>query len=264
MSDVLEFAGVSVVRGGNTLLDDITWEVEEGERWVILGPNGAGKTTLLQLAAGRMHPTTGVAGVLGEVLGAVDVFELRPRIGLASASIAERLPADEKVRDVVVTASYGIVGRWREQYDALDHARADELLAALGAGHLAERTFCTLSEGERKRVQIARALMTDPELMLLDEPAAGLDLGGREDLVARLGVLAGDMDAPALVLVTHHVEEIPPSFTDVMLMREGRVVAAGPLEVTLTRENLSETFGLPLHVQRHGDRWSARAENVGS
>ena len=264
MSDVLEFAGVSVVRGGNTLLDDITWEVEEGERWVILGPNGAGKTTLLQLAAGRMHPTTGVAGVLGEVLGAVDVFELRPRIGLASASIAERLPADEKVRDVVVTASYGVVGRWREQYDALDHARADELLSALGAGHLAERTFGTLSEGERKRVQIARALMTDPELMLLDEPAAGLDLGGREDLVARLGVLAGDVDAPALVLVTHHVEEIPPSFTDVMLMREGRVVAAGPLEVTLTRENLSETFGLPLHVQRHGDRWSARAENVGS
>ena len=264
MSDVLEFAGVSVVRGGNTLLDDITWEVEEGERWVILGPNGAGKTTLLQLAAGRMHPTTGVAGVLGEVLGAVDVFELRPRIGLASASIAERLPADEKVRDVVVTASYGVVGRWREQYDALDHARADELLSALGAGHLAERTFGTLSEGERKRVQIARALMTDPELMLLDEPAAGLDLGGREDLVARLGVLAGDVEAPALVLVTHHVEEIPPSFTDVMLMREGRVVAAGPLEVTLTRENLSETFGLPLHVQRHGDRWSARAENVGS
>jgi iron complex transport system ATP-binding protein len=211
-----------------------------------------------------MHPTTGVAGVLGEVLGAVDVFELRPRIGLASASIAERLPADEKVRDVVVTASYGVVGRWREQYDALDHARADELLSALGAGHLAERTFGTLSEGERKRVQIARALMTDPELMLLDEPAAGLDLGGREDLVARLGVLAGDVEAPALVLVTHHVEEIPPSFTDVMLMREGRVVAAGPLEVTLTRENLSETFGLPLHVQRHGDRWSARAENVGS
>jgi iron complex transport system ATP-binding protein len=264
MSDVLEFAGVSVVRGDNTLLDDITWEVEEGQRWVILGPNGAGKTTLLQVAAGRMHPTTGVAGVLGEVLGAVDVFELRPRIGLASSSIAERLPAGERVRDVVVTASYGIVGRWREQYDALDHARADELLGALGAGHLAERRFGTLSEGERKRVQIARALMTDPELMLLDEPAAGLDLGGREDLVARLGALAADVDAPALVLVTHHVEEIPPSFTDVLLMREGRIVAAGPVEITLTRENLSETFGLPLVVERHGNRWTARAEHVGS
>jgi len=264
MSDVLELAGVSVVRGGNTLLDDVTWEVEEGQRWVVLGPNGAGKTTLLQLAAGRIHPPQGVAGVLGEVLGAVDVFELRPRIGLASAAIAERIPADERVADVVVTASYGIVGRWRERYDELDHGRATELLEALGAGHLADRHFGTLSEGERKRVQIARALMTDPELMLLDEPAAGLDLGGREDLVARHGELAGDVEAPALVLVTHQVEEIPPSFTDVMLMREGRVVAAGPLEATLTRENLSETFGLPLHVQRHGDRWSARAENVGS
>jgi iron complex transport system ATP-binding protein len=264
MSDVLAMAGVSVVRGDTVILDDVSWEVEEGQRWVVLGPNGAGKTTLLQLAAGRMHPTTGVAGVLGEVLGAVDVFELRPRIGLASASIAERLPAGERVRDVVVTASYGIVGRWREQYDDLDHARADELLGALGARHLAERTFGTLSEGERKRVQIARALMTDPELMLLDEPAAGLDLGGREDLVARLGTLAADTDAPALVLVTHHVEEIPPSFTDVLLMREGRIVAAGPVEITLTPENLSQTFGLPLVVERHGERWTARANHGGS
>ncbi|MGZ4629828.1 ABC transporter ATP-binding protein [Oryzihumus sp.] len=259
MSDVLELAGVSVVRGGNTLLDDVTWEVEEGQRWVVLGPNGAGKTTLLQLAAGRIHPTQGVAGVLGEVLGAVDVFELRPRIGLASAAIAERIPADERVADVVVTASYGIVGRWRERYDELDHGRAAELLKALGAGHLADRQFGTLSEGERKRVQIARALMTDPELMLLDEPAAGLDLAGREDLVARLGELAADVDAPALVLVTHHVEEIPPSFTDVLLVRDGRVVAQGPIEITLTEDNLSETFGLPLVVDRHGDRWSARA-----
>ena len=259
MSDVLEFAGVSVVRGGTTLLHDITWEVEEGQRWVILGPNGAGKTTLLQLAAGRIHPTTGVAGVLGEVLGAVDVFELRPRIGLCSAAVAERLPAGELVRDVVVTASYGIVGRWRESYETLDHARAAERLEALGVAHLSDRRFGTLSEGEGKRVQIARALMTDPELMLLDEPAAGLDLGGREDLVARLGALAADVDAPALVLVTHHVEEIPPSFTDALLMREGRIVAAGPVEITLTDANLSETFGLPLTVERHGERWSARA-----
>jgi iron complex transport system ATP-binding protein len=260
MSDVLELAGVSVVRGANTLLDNITWEVEEGQRWVVLGPNGAGKTTLLQLAAGRIHPTTGVVGILGEVLGAVDVFELRPRIGLSSAAVAERLPADELVSDVVVTASYGVVGRWRESYDALDHARAADLLDALGVLHLRDRTFGTLSEGERKRVQIARALMTDPELMLLDEPAAGLDLGGREDLVARLGALAADLEAPALVLVTHHVEEIPPSFTDLLLLREGRIVAAGPVEITLTAANLSETFGLPLVVERHGDRWSARAQ----
>lgn len=237
-------------------------EVAEGEVFALLGPNGAGKTTLLQLAAGRIHPTTGVAGVLGEVLGAVDVFELRPRIGLSSAAMAERLPADELVKDVVVTASYGIVGRWRERYDELDHARAASLLDALGAAHLGDRSFGTLSEGERKRVQIARALMSDPELMLLDEPAAGLDLGGREDLVSRLAALAADIEAPALVLVTHHVEEIPPSFTDVLLLREGRIVAAGPVEITLTAGNLSETFGLPLVLERHGERWSARAAPV--
>ncbi len=263
MSDVLAFSGVSVVRGGNTLLAEISWEVEEGQRWVILGPNGAGKTTLLQLAAARIHPSDGVVGILGEVLGAVDVFELRPRIGLASASIAERIPGGERVVDVVVTASYAVVGRWREEYDALDLARAQGLLGSMGVGHLANRTFGTLSEGERKRVQIARALMTDPELMLLDEPAAGLDLGGREDLVARLSALAEDVDAPVLVLVTHHVEEIPPGFTDVLLLREGRVVAAGPLELTLTAANLSATFGLPLALDRHGARWSARAADPG-
>ena len=259
MSDVLAFAGVGVRRGQTDLLVDVDWEVEEGQRWVVLGPNGAGKTTLLQLAAGRMHPTSGVAGILGEVLGAVDVFELRPRIGLSSSALAAAIPPRESVRDVVVTASWGVTGRWREEYHELDHGRADELLQALGASHLADRTFGTLSEGERKRVQIARALMTDPELMLLDEPAAGLDLGGREDLVGRLGELAADLAAPAMVLVTHHVEEIPPSFTDALLLRGGRIVAAGPLELTLTDENLTETFGLPLHVEQRGDRWTAWA-----
>lgn len=147
MSDVLAFAGVTVVRGDKKLLDDVTWEVEEGERWVVLGPNGAGKTTLLQIAAARMHPSSGVAGVLSEVLGAVNVFELRPRIGLASAAIADRVPREERVGDVVVTASYGMVGRWREQYDELDHERAKELLATIGADHLIDRRFGTLSEG---------------------------------------------------------------------------------------------------------------------
>jgi iron complex transport system ATP-binding protein len=259
MSDVLELASVSVVRGTATLLDDVTWDVAEGERWVILGPNGAGKTTLLQLASGRMHPTTGVVGILGEIMGAVDVFELRPRIGLASAALAERLPSRERVHDIVVTASYGVVGRWRESYDALDHERAGQLLDALGMSGFAERTYGTLSEGERKRVQIARALMTDPELMLLDEPAAGLDLGGREDLVRRLARLAKDPMAPAMVLVTHHVEEIPPGFTHVLLLRAGRVVAAGPIGTTLTAESLEQTFDLSLVLEQHDDRWSARA-----
>ena len=259
MSDVLEFAGVGVRRGTTDLLKDVDWSGEEGERGGGLGPNGAGKTTRLQLAAARMHPTTGVAGVLGEVLGTVDVFELRPRIGVSSAAVADRIPEEERVSDVVVTAAYGVLGRWREEYDEFDEQRAAELLEALGVAHLSQRRFGTLSEGERKRVQIARALMTDPELMLLDEPAAGLDLRGREDLVGRLSVLAQDLEAPALVLVTHHVEEIPPGFTDILLLRDGEVVAAGPLEVTLTAENLSQAFGIPLVVDRHGERWAARA-----
>lgn len=259
MSDVLALAGATVVRGGSTLLSEVDWEVEEGQRWVVLGPNGAGKTTLLQLAAARMHPTRGVVGILGEVLGAVDVFELRPRIGLASASLADSIPKREKVEDVVVTASWGVVGRWKESYDDLDHGRARELLEVLGVDHLVGRTFGTLSEGERKRVQIARALMTDPELMLLDEPTAGLDLGGREDLVGRLGEIAADLAAPAVVMVTHHVEEIPPHFTDVLLLRDGEVVAQGPLELTLTEANLSATFGVDLVLEQHGQRWAARA-----
>ena len=259
MTEVLRLSGVTILREGATLLDAVDWVVAEGERWVVLGPNGAGKTTLLQLAAATLYPSRGTVDVLGERLGAVDVFELRPRIGLASAALAERLPARERVGDIVLTASYAVVGRFRERYDALDSARADELLHVLGVAHLRERRFGTLSEGERKRVQIARALMADPELMLLDEPASGLDLGGREDLLRRLGELVRDPYAPALVLVTHHVEEIPPGVTHALLLRAGRVVASGPLAATLTAANLSACFGLPLVLERYGPRWSARA-----
>jgi iron complex transport system ATP-binding protein len=258
LNAVLELADVTVKRGQATLLDGVDWMVEEDERWVILGPNGAGKTTLLQVASAQVHPTTGVAGILEEVLGTVDVFDLRPRIGLTSASLADRIPRGETVRDVVVSASYGVVGRWREEYDDLDHDRAAELLEEMGVRHLSDRTFGTLSEGERKRVQIARALMTDPELLLLDEPAAGLDLGGREDLVSTLSVLALDPDSPATVLVSHHVEEIPPGFSHALLLREGRVVASGLLDQVMTEENLSATFDMPLVLQHTAGRWSAR------
>ncbi|MET7708410.1 ABC transporter ATP-binding protein [Micromonospora sp. NPDC005413] len=256
---VVSLDSVGVRRSGNALVQDLTWRVELDERWVVLGPNGAGKTTLLNLAAGRLHPTTGVAHVLGERIGRTDVNELRTRIGLSTAALAERLPAEERVSDVVVTAAWSVVGRWRESYERGDEARARALLSQLGIGGLAERRYGTLSEGERKRVQIARALMTDPELLLLDEPAAGLDLGGREDLVARLAELAYDPDAPAMVLVTHHVEEIPPGFTHALLLREGGEVAQGLLAETLTGDNLSKTFGLPLVVERSGDRYTARA-----
>ncbi len=256
---VITVEKASVVRGGNHLIRDISWEVELDERWVILGPNGAGKTTLLNLAAGRMHPTRGKVHVLGERLGRVDLAELRTRIGLASAGLAESLPPDETAGDVVLTASWSVVGRYREKYDALDGGRAQALLEQFGVGHLGARLFGTLSEGERKRTLIARALMTDPELLLLDEPAAGLDLGAREDLVRRLSDLALDPDAPALVLVTHHVEEIPPGFTHGLLLRDGRVVASGLLEDTLTADNLSEAFNIPLKLSWEDGRWAARA-----
>ena len=259
MSDVLRFVDVDVVRGGAPIVSKVSWDVAEGERWVVLGANGAGKTTILALAATLIHPTRGTVEVLDELLGRTDVFELRPRIGLASAALAERIPPGERVSDVVVTAAYAVTGRWREGYEGGDHARAAQLLEQLGVGGFGDRTFGTLSEGERKRVQVARALMTDPELLLLDEPAAGLDLGGREDLVRRLGEIAADDEAPTTVLVTHHVEEIPVGFTHALLLRSGAVVARGEIDDVLTAALLGETFGLPLTVERRDGRWAARA-----
>ena len=226
MSDeVLRLRGVEVRRDAAVLLRNVDWAAHEDERWILIGPNGAGKTTLLQVAATTLFPTQGTVEVLGEKLGEVDIFDLRPRIGLTSAAVAEQVPPGEKVIDLVLTASYAILGRWKEDYDSADVTRAVELLDALGCAHLIRRKFATLSEGERKRVQIARSLMPDPELLLLDEPAAGLDLGGREDLLRRLAQLAHDPKAPMMVLVTHHVEEVPDGFTHAMLLRRGSVLA---------------------------------------
>jgi len=256
---VLQMEQVTVRRGQKLLLDSVDWTVEVDERWAVLGPNGAGKTTLLQIAAAMLHPTSGIAYLFGERLGSVDVFEMRPRIGFASAALAQRIPPAELVTDVVVSAGYSVLGRWREAYGRLDIRRATKLLDRFGVAELAARKYGTLSEGERKRVQIARALMTDPELLLLDEPAAGMDVGGREDLLARLAQLAADPDAPASVLVTHHVEEIVPGVTHVLLLREGKVVASGLSRTVLTAENLSMTFGFPLAIERRRGRWYARA-----
>ncbi|RZU32820.1 ABC transporter ATP-binding protein [Blastococcus saxobsidens] len=255
---VVRMTGVDVVRGQNHLLRGVDWRVEADQRWVVLGPNGAGKTTLMQLAGALLHPTRGEVRLLGETLGAVDVFELRPRIGLTSASLAQRISPSEKTGDIVVSAGYAVVGRWRERYDVHDLTRAGILMQQWGVAQYAHRPFGTLSEGERKRTQIARALMPDPELLLLDEPGAGLDLGGREDLVARLSDLARYHYAPAQVLVTHHVEEIPPGYTHALLLRDGDVVASGAADDVLTSAALSDTFGLALSLTRTDGRFTAR------
>lgn len=262
MGQVLEFSDVVVRRNARDIIDHLDWSVSDDERWVVLGPNGAGKTTLLELAASLLHPTSGRVMVLGERIGRTDVFELRPRVGFASTAMARRIPADETVLDVVMTAAFAVTGRWREQYDQVDIRRAMRVLAEWQLADLASRTFGTLSDGEQKRVQIARSVMTDPELLLLDEPSASLDLGSREELLSLLGGYAAESTTPAMIMVTHHVEEIPLGFTHVMLLREGAVVAAGPLEGTLTSEALTAAFGVPITLTEDQGRYAARARTA--
>jgi iron complex transport system ATP-binding protein len=245
------------------LLDHVSWQVHDTERWVVIGPNGAGKTTLMQVVSARMFPTSGQVELLGERMGRVDVFELRPRIGMASSALLAQIPADERVRDLVMSASYGIVGRWREHYDAIDIMRAETLMWQLRVAHLADRKFGTLSEGERQRTQIARALMTDPELLILDEPGAGLDLAGRERLVSTLSGLAQDRYSPSIVMVTHHVEEIPLGFTHALFLKQGQVVAQGPIRQVMTPAVLTRTFDLPLRIDEVDGRWHAQALGSG-
>lgn len=261
MPQVLEFADVVVRRNARNIVDHVDWTVTDDQRWVVLGPNGAGKTTVLQLAATLLHPTSGAVTVLDEQLGRTDVFELRPRIGFASSAMAKRVPPEETVLDVVLTAAFSVLGRWNEEYETIDERRARRVLGEWKLDQLAERTFGTLSDGEQKRVQIARAVMTDPELLLLDEPTASLDLGAREELLGLLGGYAQAPTTPAMVMVTHHVEEIPLGFTHVLLLRDGGVVAAGPIDETLTAQNLSDTFGMPIALSSDGGRFAARATN---
>jgi iron complex transport system ATP-binding protein len=258
-AEVLRLRGVGVRHEKSMLLRDINWTARSDESWVVIGPNGAGKTTLLQVAAALLFPTEGSIEILGESTDEADLSDLRTRIGFASTAVADRVPPAEKVIDLVLTAAYGILGRNAEDYDSFDVTRAVELLDALGCAHLIRRRFITLSEGERKRVQIARSLMADPELLLLDEPAAGLDLGGREDLLRRVAALVRDPRAPMMVLVTHHVEEVPEGFTHAMLLRKGTVLAAGPVQEVFTERNLSKCFGVPLLIERRSARWMARA-----
>ncbi|MBC7592884.1 MAG: ABC transporter ATP-binding protein [Kineosporiaceae bacterium] len=263
MRTAIDLKNVSVVRPGKILLDRVNWTVNPGERWVILGPNGAGKTTLLQIVGAAMHPSSGKVRILGERLGRVDVFDLRTRIGHTSTAVADGIPPGESVRDAVVSAAYAVLGRWNEKYDAEDFSRADQIMGELRIASLADRTFGTLSEGERKRVLIARALMTDPELLLLDEPGGGLDLGAREDLLLSLEMLAGAEQAPVLVMVSHHVEEIPLGFTHVLIMSDGRIVASGPISTTLTATNLGGAFGMRLDLTETDGRYTARRAAYG-
>ncbi|GAA2525926.1 ABC transporter ATP-binding protein [Microbacterium mitrae] len=259
MSLVLEFTDTSVRRDGRNIVDSLTWSVEGNERWVVLGPNGAGKTTILRLASAMMHPSSGTVKVLDEQLGRTDVFDLRPRIGIASTAMAKQIPADETVRNVILTAAYSVLGRWNEEYERIDEKRAERVLSDWRIDDLADRQFGTLSDGEQKRVQIARAVMTDPEMLLLDEPTASLDLGAREGLLQLLSAYAQSPATPAMVMVTHHVEEIPVGFTHALLLRDGAVVAAGPLDETLTEETLAATFGLPIRLSKEDGRFAARA-----
>jgi iron complex transport system ATP-binding protein len=255
--------GVAVVRDGRPILDAIDWDVGPGERWAVLGPNGSGKTTLLHVAGMRLLPTRGTVEVLGARYGRTDARALRTRVALVSQAILRSLRPTLSAHDVVLTGRNAALEPWWHHYGPDDHAHADRLLAESGLRRISDQEFGVLSEGERQQVLLARALMGEPELLLLDEPAAGLDLGARERLVARIATLAAASDAVPLVLVTHHVEEIPPGITHVALLRGGRIVRAGPATGVLTSAAVSACFDVAVTVERAGDRWSARATTPG-
>ncbi len=256
-SAVLRLAGVSLVRDGRTILDRIDWEVDPGERWVVLGPNGSGKTSLCRIASLHLHPSRGTVDVLGERFGRVDARALRARIGMTSQALADQMRPGLTATDIVLTGRHAALAPWWHRYDEADRTRARALLSRFGCGALAASRYATLSAGERQRVLLARALMAEPALLVLDEPTAGLDLTGREQLVSMLADVAADRGPKAIVLVTHHVDEIPPGFTHALILSEGRIVAAGPAGDTLTADTLSRGFGLPLALERHGGRWFA-------
>jgi iron complex transport system ATP-binding protein len=259
---VLSLAGVRVTRDGNRLLDDIDWEVRPGERWVILGPNGSGKTTLLGVAGARLWPTAGTVEILGRRLGTVDVRTLRSRVAFVSGAVTRELRANQAVREVVASGKFGALETWWHTYSDADWAEADRLLASTGVGGadgIADRTFGVISEGERQHVLLARALMSQPEVLLLDEPAAGLDMGARERLLSTLGSIATGSDRFSLVLVTHHTEEIPPGITHAVLLAGGRIQRSGPIADVLTSFAVSECFSVPVSLGNDRGRWWSRA-----
>ena len=262
MTEVVGIRSVSVIRSGTALLDAVEWHVDRGERWVVLGPNGSGKTTLMSVAATYLWPSRGSVSVLGQALGTVDVRQLRKHIGLVSTSLQARIPPQLTARDVVVAGATGAIAPWWDHPGRDTEEQAAELLEVVGCAAIMDRRFELLSSGEKQRVQIARALMLDPALLLLDEPAAGLDLGARERLAMLLAGLNARPGLAATVVVTHHVEEIAPGTTHALVLRSGRVVAAGTVAETVTAVVLSEAFGLALRVHRVGDRFAAQATHM--
>jgi len=259
VSEVISLENVSVVRGGETIIDSLTFKADSSERWVVLGANGAGKTTLLKLAGAQIQPNEGSATLLGQKVGSVNVFELRTRIGFASSAQASQISNSESVLNAVMTASYGVTARRDEQYDSIDERRARRVLGEWELSDFEDRAFGTLSDGERKRVQIARSIMTDPELLLLDEPVASLDLAARELTIQLLSGYAQSSEAPAMIMVTHHLEEIPPGFTHALILQDGKVMARGEIDSTLTSASISEAFRFPLTLSHQNGRYSASA-----
>lgn len=263
MSEVLRLIDVSFVRDDRTILAPLTWKVLTGQRWLVLGANGSGKTTLLRIAAMYEHPSSGDVRVLGERLGRTDVRVLRRRIGYMSPSLAVQLRPELRCLDIVMTAKYAALEPWWHRYDEADEARAMACLERMGVAWLSERPLATASSGEQQRVLLARTLMNEPAVLMLDEPSARLDLPGREQLVQALAELTTDPTAPPLILVTHHLDEVPPGMTHVLMLREGCVVVSGPIGRSLTSANLTECFGVPLTLERRDDgrfsAWSPRA-----
>ncbi|MFZ4718926.1 MAG: ABC transporter ATP-binding protein [Ilumatobacteraceae bacterium] len=253
MGPVLKLSKVTFVRDERVILAPITWSVAPGERWLVLGANGSGKTTLLRIASMYEHPSAGTVEVLGERLGRTDVRVLRRSVGYMSAALAGQIRPELRARDVVMTARYAALEPWWHRYTTDDEHRAVACLDRMGVGWAADRSLGTLSSGEQQRVLLARTLMNDPGVLMLDEPSARLDLGGREQLVQALAELTLDPVAPPLILVTHHLDEVPPGMTHVLMLRDGEIVAKGPIDRRLTAAHLSTCFGMPLQLQRRPD-----------
>tara|TARA_B100001778_G_scaffold167640_1_gene137857 strand:+ start:72 stop:860 length:789 start_codon:yes stop_codon:yes gene_type:complete len=256
---ILQLTDVSLTRDGKNILSGVDFEIRNNQNWVILGPNGSGKTSFLRIASMFQHPSSGSINVLGHTLGKSDMRKIKHLIGFTGHGVSELLRPDLLAEDVVMTAKFGALEPWWHTYTEEDRSKAREHMETLGIGNLIKRRFGNLSSGEKQRTILARSLMSDPKILLLDEPASGLDLPGREDLMHSLSSLISDDLAPPVVMVTHHVEEIPKGFSHVLFMKEGSCMESGTIAETLSGGNLSKCFGMNLELHTFNGRWSAQA-----